>query len=36
VPVEAAAKTVGTLRVDPTANNQSENIRWAADFELPA
>jgi hypothetical protein len=36
VPVEVAAKTQGTLRVEPTVNNQSRNIRWAADFELPA
>jgi hypothetical protein len=24
------------LRVDPTANNQSQRINWARDFELPA
>jgi PD-(D/E)XK nuclease superfamily protein len=36
VPVEVAAKTQGTLRVDPAVNNQSRRIVWAADFELPA
>jgi hypothetical protein len=36
VPVEVAAKTQGTLRVDPTVNNQTRRIVWASDFELPA
>jgi hypothetical protein len=36
VPVEVAPHGGGTLRVEPTANNQSLGIRWAADFELPA
>jgi hypothetical protein len=36
VPVEVAAKTHGTLRVDPAVNNQSRRVVWAADFELPA
>jgi hypothetical protein len=36
VPVEVASRGECALRVDPTANNQSKKIRWAADFELPA
>ena len=27
--------TVGTLRLEPPANNQSAKVRWAADYELP-
>ncbi len=36
VPVEVAPATACALRVDPAANNQARNVRWAADFELPA
>ncbi|MGH2947814.1 MAG: group I intron-associated PD-(D/E)XK endonuclease [Solirubrobacteraceae bacterium] len=36
VPIEVAPGAEGWLRVDPTVNNQSKRIRWAADFELPA
>jgi PD-(D/E)XK endonuclease len=36
VPVEEAATTLGSLRVAPTANNQSKRVVWAADYELPA
>jgi hypothetical protein len=36
VPVEAASHSRCRLRVDPTANNQAKDVRWAADFELPA
>ena len=36
VPVEVAPPTECALRVDPTANNQGSNVRWAADFEVPA
>jgi len=27
-------KAVCVLRVDPTANNQTKNIRWANDYEI--
>jgi hypothetical protein len=36
VPIDDATSTAGALRVDPPANGQSKNIRWAADYELPA
>ena len=36
VPPEEVSETVGTLRVEPTANNQTRGVRWAADYELPA
>ena len=34
VPNVGLAKSLCVLRVDPTANNQSKNIRWAADYEI--
>ena len=34
VPNTGLAKSVCVLRVDPTANNQSKNIRWAVDYEI--
>ncbi len=34
VPNVGLAKSACALRVDPTANNQSKNIRWAANYEL--
>jgi hypothetical protein len=36
VPVAEAPKRGVTLRVDPTANSQSEGVRWASDYVLPA
>ncbi|MFN2640513.1 MAG: group I intron-associated PD-(D/E)XK endonuclease [Actinomycetota bacterium] len=33
VPVDAVGNRLGSLRVDPTRNNQSEKIRWARDYE---
>jgi PD-(D/E)XK endonuclease len=36
VPVDDAPAGYGYLRVDPTRNGQSEGIRWARDYELPA
>ncbi len=34
VPREAVSQALGILRVDPPANNQVKNIRWAVDFEI--
>ena len=34
VPNIGLAKAVGVLRVDPTANNQVRNVRWAIDYEI--
>jgi hypothetical protein len=34
VPVKDAARHSARLRVDVAANNQSQSIRWAKDFEL--
>lgn len=36
VPIEVAPLGTCSLRVSPTVNNQQQNIRWAADFEVPA
>lgn len=36
VPLEDAARASGCLRVEPTANNQSRNVRWARDYALPS
>ena len=36
VPVDEAAASAGTLRIDPRTNGQSRRIRWARDYELPA
>jgi hypothetical protein len=36
VDVDEAASSLGSLRVEPTANGQAKGIRWAADHELPA
>ncbi|MQA75446.1 MAG: hypothetical protein GEU88_14075 [Solirubrobacterales bacterium] len=36
VPVAESPKGHMMLRVDRTANGQSERIRWASDYELPA
>jgi PD-(D/E)XK nuclease superfamily protein len=33
VPAEEVA-TIGTLRVNPPANNQQARVRWAADYKL--
>jgi hypothetical protein len=35
VPVEEVGVRQGCLRVAPPRNNQSKNIRWARDYELP-
>jgi hypothetical protein len=32
---EELGETAGTLRVQPTENNQAKGVRWAADYELP-
>jgi hypothetical protein len=34
MPVEHATSSVCTLRLTPTKNNQSNGIRWAADYEF--
>jgi PD-(D/E)XK endonuclease len=34
VPVADVGDTLGTLRIDPTKNNQVAGIRWAKDYEL--
>jgi hypothetical protein len=34
VPNLGLGKAVCVLRVDPTANNQSKNIRWACHYEI--
>ena len=34
VPVEDVGMRHGSLRVEPTRNNQGKKIRWARDFEL--
>jgi hypothetical protein len=34
VPVGAVGVRDGSLRVEPTKNNQASSIRWARDFEL--
>lgn len=34
VPVEDINGLDGTLRIEPTANNQAKGIRWAEDYEL--
>jgi hypothetical protein len=31
---EAPSRNLCTLRVSPTGNNQSSNVRWATDFEI--
>ena len=36
VPIADATRTLGTLRIEPTANGQDKNVRWARDYELPA
>jgi PD-(D/E)XK endonuclease len=36
VPVDEAPEGYGTLRVEPTRNGQTEGVRWARDYELPA
>jgi hypothetical protein len=36
VPVADAPRRSVTLRVEPTANSQSDGIRWARDYVLPA
>jgi hypothetical protein len=36
VPVDEAPDGYGSLRVEPTRNGQTEGIRWARDYELPA
>jgi hypothetical protein len=35
VPIEDATISIVALRVEPSANNQSKNIRWASDYLLP-
>lgn len=34
VPVEDVGTTLGSLRVEPTANNQQKGVRWAEDYEV--
>ncbi len=35
VPIQnAPPKNLCTLRLEPAANNQSRNVRWAVDFEI--
>jgi hypothetical protein len=34
IPVEEVTSTEGSLRVEPTANNQSKGVRWAKDYEI--
>jgi hypothetical protein len=34
VPVEEIGGADGTLRVEPTANNQLKGVRWAEDYEM--
>jgi hypothetical protein len=34
VPVAACARGKGSLRVEPSLNNQARNVLWAADYEL--
>jgi PD-(D/E)XK endonuclease len=34
VPVEDINGADGTLRVEPTANNQAKGVRWARDYEI--
>lgn len=34
VPVDHVGKTSGSLRLQPTKNNQGKNVRWAKDYEL--
>jgi hypothetical protein len=36
VPIDDVTRTEATLRVEPTANGQNRNVRWARDYELPA
>ena len=36
VPVEDVGTSWGSLRIEPTQNNQSKKIRWASDYELRA
>ena len=36
VPIEEVRHTGGSLRLDPTVNNQLQGIKWAADYVLPA
>lgn len=35
IPVSDVGLNKGSLRVEPSRNNQSKKIRWAADFEVP-
>jgi hypothetical protein len=34
VPLDGVARTEGRLRLEPTRNNQSSGIRYAADYEI--
>ncbi len=34
VPQEEVSSALGVWRVEPPANNQTKNIRWAQDFEI--
>jgi hypothetical protein len=34
VSVDVVPHDMGTLRVEPTANNQAKGVRWAEDFEI--
>lgn len=36
VPVDEAPESYGSLRVAPTRNGQTDGIRWARDYVLPA
>ena len=36
VPIEVAGAYRTYLRVEPTLNRQSQRIRWASDYKLPA
>jgi hypothetical protein len=35
VPVDEVGIRQGSLRIEPTANNQASNVRWASQYEIP-
>lgn len=35
VPIKGATRSTVSLRVEPTANQQEKNVRWAKDYEMP-
>lgn len=34
IPLADVPAGIGTLRIEPTANNQTHGVRWASDYEL--